>query len=367
MQILHVVYDDIENPWCGGGGARRVFEMYRRLPSEHTAVVLTGNFPNAGVRDGTNVQYRRCGLAGNYLISRLTFSTHAPKIVQQIPHDILISDFSPFSPVFVHRLTDKPVISIIHHFLGFHTLRKFPLIGIAPYLFEQRHFKHSRYIITVSKQMQDILNSKDPFKHYKCIHNGIDASLLETQPEPGEHFLFLGRIDVYMKGLDILLKAYAQLDSDYKIPLYIAGDGKPKDVRRVWKMIQALGIQSSVHICGRVNDTEKKSLLARAVCVCMPSRFEGWGIVAVEAAAAGKPVIGTRIPGLQEAIIAGETGMLVAPGNVSEFAEAMSQMRQTVQSENQYRTKGKQWASRYNWENLAKMQVDYYQEVINTE
>ena len=64
-------------------------------------------------------------------------------------------------------------------------------------------------------------------------------------------------------------------------------------------------------------------LLRRALMVCVPSRYEGWCMVAVEAAAAGKAVLGTDIDGLRDAVRHDETGVLVPPEDVGALAEGM--------------------------------------------
>ena len=62
MNILHTLYDDIDNPWCGGGGALRTWEIARRLSHKHQITILTGAYPDA-LREETRegVHIRRVG------------------------------------------------------------------------------------------------------------------------------------------------------------------------------------------------------------------------------------------------------------------------------------------------------------------
>ena len=74
-----------------------------------------------------------------------------------------------------------------------------------------------------------------------------------------------------------------------------------------------------MEIIGSVEEERQGELLRRALMVCVPSRYEGWCMVAVEAAAAGKAVLGTDIDGLRDAVRHDETGVLVPPEDVGGF------------------------------------------------
>ena len=78
-----------------------------------------------------------------------------------------------------------------------------------------------------------------------------------------------------------------------------------------------------MEIIGNVDEERQGELLRRALMVCVPSRYEGWCMVAVEAAAAGKAVLGTDIDGLRDAVRHDETGVLVPPEDVGALAEGM--------------------------------------------
>src|SRR5687768_15146891 len=101
MRILHVIYDDIDNPWLGGGGATRTLEIYSRIAQHsHTVQVLSGTYPGAPqkqTRHGLN--YRHIGSKRTYAASRLTFTLMSPFLIKRGGYDIVIEDVSPFSPV----------------------------------------------------------------------------------------------------------------------------------------------------------------------------------------------------------------------------------------------------------------------------
>jgi len=366
VKILHIIYDDVKNPWCGGGGAVRAWEINRRLSSNHKITVLTGNYPVAKDEVSDNVTFHRVGLKKSYLASRISFTGMLPFVFRDYDYDLVVNDFSVFSPCFANRYTRKPVITVFHHYLGTHTLRKFPVVGILPFFFERVIIRSSRFFITVSdgtyRKIQPMLDKE---VRVETIPNGVSRELFNVQSEEGEYILFLGRIDIYMKGLDVLFQAFQkQKPSTFKCRLCIAGSGKKKDVRRLKEEIHRLRLSDRVEYLGEVNDAEKMELLRKSLFVVMPSRFEGWGIVAVEAAAAGKAVLGTKIPGLSEAVQDGKTGILVPPENADKLAEGIELLAGDSEKRKSMGRAGKEWARQFDWDFLAARQEEFYKEAV---
>src|SRR4051812_43171588 len=86
MRILHIIYDDISNPWLGGGGATRTLEIYSRIAAEgHKVLVVCGKYPGSPNKENRRgVSYRRVGLSQSYISSRLGL-TRDPKSKIQNP------------------------------------------------------------------------------------------------------------------------------------------------------------------------------------------------------------------------------------------------------------------------------------------
>ena len=97
MRILHLIYDDLDNPWLGGGGAVRTQEIYRRIAARgHRVTVLCGRYPGAArVERRGGVAYRRVGLSRGYVLSRLTYVLGAARLLKHGGYDIVIEDVSP--------------------------------------------------------------------------------------------------------------------------------------------------------------------------------------------------------------------------------------------------------------------------------
>jgi glycosyltransferase involved in cell wall biosynthesis len=134
--------------------------------------------------------------------------------------------------------------------------------------------------------------------------------------------LTLGRLHRY-KGLDVLLGAIALIHQQKRnIPcMVIAGDGR--EFENLKKQAAELGIESQVIFTGAVFGPQKHWLLRNCAFFLQPSRAEGMPLTVMEAFAYVKPVIGTRISGIEELVTPGKTGYLVEPDNSQSLARVI--------------------------------------------
>lgn len=328
--------------------------------------MLTGNFPGAksGKIDGIN--FVRIGFAKHYFLSRLTFALLVPFYLRKFDSDLMVNDFSVFSPVFCNWYIRKPVIHTFYHRIGRQVFKKFWILGVFAFLFEKIFLKTARNIITISPSVTQQIARKNDKRRIECIFTGVDSALFDVDPAvqgKGGYIAFLGRLDIYMKGLDVLIEAFHKL-SDNEVMLKIAGSGQKKNRDKIEQLINKFQLSSRVKLLGRISDKEKKEFLQRAACVVMPSRFEGWGIAAIEAAACGKAVIGTNIPGLQDSIIPGKTGLLIEPNNPEALTDAMQTL---LHDENMCISLGqnaRSWAKSFTWDVIAEKQEAFYKEIL---
>jgi glycosyltransferase involved in cell wall biosynthesis len=125
------------------------------------------------------------------------------------------------------------------------------------------------------------------------------------------------------KGHRFLLDAARVLkDRGRTIKYLLAGDGSHK--AHLQQRVQKLGLQKEVSFLGFVKDVP--NFLSSIDVLVLPSLYEGLGVAALEAMAAAKPVVGTRVGGLAESIVDGETGFLVPPRDDRALAEAIEKL-----------------------------------------
>jgi glycosyltransferase involved in cell wall biosynthesis len=154
------------------------------------------------------------------------------------------------------------------------------------------------------------------------------------------------------KGFDLLIRAFARVAAHYPaVDLVIAGEG-PQRVS-LQHVIAAHGLDGRVELVGRISSAEVASLMRGSHIVAMPSRAEAFGLVALEAMAAGRPVLATPVGGLPE--FANTTVNRLVPPDVELWATALSEMLArysneppTAMLENQ------QAAVPYSWEGVTQ-------------
>jgi glycosyltransferase involved in cell wall biosynthesis len=172
-------------------------------------------------------------------------------------------------------------------------------------------------------------------EEFFILPNSIDLdAFVPAPPDPhlraryglgeGPVILTLGRIAAgEEKGFQQVIEALPRLAVAFPGVRYlIAGDGT--DRPRLEALAQALGVAERVVFAGRIPDAEKAAHYALADVYAMPSRGEGFGIVLIEAAACGVPIVGSRVDGSSEALLDGALGALVDPGKPDEIFEAIA-------------------------------------------
>lgn len=177
---------------------------------------------------------------------------------------------------------------------------------------------------------QRLLDGGVPEDRIQVIHSAV-APHRATAPrdvlrktlgvEDDRPCLLVAAALVKRKGIDILLSAISTLaDEGYTTTLWIAGDGpdRPSLERRS----SQLGLDGQVRFLGQRDDVS--DLLEACDVFVLPSRREGLGVAALEAMAAGRPVVATQVGGLAEAVIHEETGLLVPPEDPTALAESLA-------------------------------------------
>jgi glycogen(starch) synthase len=156
------------------------------------------------------------------------------------------------------------------------------------------------------------------------IYNAMDVPALPPKPLPygAPRLLCLGRLSEE-KGFDLALGAFALLRDAFPCArLIIAGNGPARPTLE--RQTAELGLAESVDFVGWVAPHEVPALMNAATVVVMPSRYEGFGLVALEAALMARPIVATRVGGLPEVVAHNDTGLLVEPEDSKALAAAIS-------------------------------------------
>jgi glycosyltransferase involved in cell wall biosynthesis len=170
---------------------------------------------------------------------------------------------------------------------------------------------------------------------------------------------FIGRI-VHEKGLHVLLAAWQRVQQQTAARLVIAGAGPMLTGCRSYA--EQLGLGEQVQFAGKISDADRDRLYAVADAAIFPSLYEPFGIVALEAMAAGCPVIVSDTGGLRETVEAHETGIIVQPDHIDSLLWGIVHtLHHPLWSQARARNALHAVATTYSWPNVARATIASYQ------
>ncbi|HEU4545689.1 MAG TPA: glycosyltransferase family 4 protein [Microlunatus sp.] len=318
-RVVFSIYDDPGNPHYGGGGAVVVQRIARHLSDTHDVTVLAGSYRGSRAHLDGRVRYRYlpvgwAGARGGQLL----FSMLAPLASLFLRHDVWVESFTPpFSVSLLPVLSRRPVIGLVQMLSAEDMEARYHLpFGIV----ERRGLRWYRNLVVLNEADRETVTRHSPKSRVWVVHNGVDVPPPELVASGcGEHILFLGRIDVRQKGLDLLVEAHARAGTG--LPLVIAGSGAPAELVALRRLVDG---RPDVRLVGQVAGQAKQDLLRHCAFLVMPSRFETFGLCALEAMSYGKAVVYFDLPRLRW--IAEDCGVRVPPFDVHALAGAMHRL-----------------------------------------
>ncbi len=361
-------YDSVGNPWCAGGGAYRDFEVLKRQKRAGQEVTLfIGAYPGFRPTLLDGIRIRSLGFAGNsYPLSRLTYALCANLRVLFSGADVMGHTISIYAPILAGLFRPDRFYMVFHHFVGKQSFRKLGPIGLIAYLAEWLLFRFGRNVIVLNRVVEAKVRASNPKANLLLSCNGFESDLLQVTPSEAQppYILFLGRFDVYMKGLDTLLEAFRRFKASTSqasagIRLVLAGRASPESLAAVEALVppDLKGSKgpagSDVELKVNVSLAEKASLLSGCLFFCSPSRFEGFGIAALEASAAGKALLVTETDGFRESVVPEKTGLMGPVDDVNFLVRGMTRLACDAGLRQVLGTAGREWAKGFTWDGVA--------------
>ncbi|XRO75105.1 glycosyltransferase family 4 protein [Methanocaldococcus sp. 28A] len=211
--------------------------------------------------------------------------------------------------------------------------------------------KNSDKLICVSKYIKNQLYENLKNKAV-VIYNGIDRELLYDEGDYN-FGLFVGAF-VPQKGVDILIEAIKDIDFNFKL----IGDGM------LYKKIENFVIKNNlnhIELLGKKSFNETASFMRKCSFLVVPSRSEGFGMVAVEAMACSKPVIATKVGGLKEIVINEYNGLLVEKNNPKSLKEKILELINNEDLRKTLGKNGKEFSKKFSWKKCAENVREIYE------
>jgi glycosyltransferase involved in cell wall biosynthesis len=366
MRILHLLYESKGDPFGIGGVGVRAYEVYKCIKERHDVTLLCKKYQGANDGEIEGLRHIFVGTESKSLTKTLlSYAYHASRFVNRHSHeyDIIIEEFSPAIPFFPPAFIRKPVVLQVQGYTGKFYFRKYnPFYALTLFLMELLRPRFYDNFIFVNSETMKTFSLKNT-KRIAIISNGISSELLNIPSDEKDYILYLGRIDIYGKGLDILLDAYREFIKSFPhVRLVIAGDGR--DSERFDAMLMKLpeDMRNNIEMPGWVSGDKKRDVLNKALFVVLPSRHECQPIVALEAMGSGKAVIVSEIP---EFNFITEHQALVSfkPGNAASLAQSMKNLVSNTERK-EMGQRGRNWVKDFTWDKIALKYEEFLCKVL---
>lgn len=244
------------------------------------------------------------------------------------------------------------------------------LLRVQDLLFGATAYRTADAVIAITDQERKLLSQFVPLKRIRVIPHGIDLAPW-TLPElngsvppglPPKYLLYTGRI-AQNKGLRLLFDAVARIPPAERIPVVIMG--------RDWGMrpeleLQArrLGIDRDLVWLGHVEDAaEYRNVFRRASAFTFPSEWEAFGLVLLEAMAAGVPIVATAVGGVPDVLDGGRAGRLVPYGDPDALAACIRDVVSAPERSAALVEAGRLRVQNYTWDRVIDDHLALYREL----
>jgi glycosyltransferase involved in cell wall biosynthesis len=356
LHILVFNWLDRLNPRSGGAEVH-LHEVFGRLArAGHRVTLVASGWRGCRRRETIDdIDVHRVGGRESYFWQA---SRYYKRALIDRHFDVVVEDLNK-APLYTPRWVEQPVVLLVHHFFGAAAfVSATPPVAAATWLLERTVGLAYRRVETVSvseSTAEELTGLGMRADRIAVVHNGVDQRMLGPHPiglrDPEPTVLYLGRLERY-KRVDLLIRAMGRIrDAGERGRLIIGGDGRQASALR--RLVRQLELDERVEFTGRVSESAKRSLMESAWIHAITSSKEGWGITVMEAAACGTPTIASDSPGLRDAVVHGETGLLVRHGDVTALADSIRSLVADRERLEQLGAAARVRAKSFTWENAA--------------
>ena len=347
-----------------------VTPMMKRLrPGQASVAART---PKEAVIDGVRVIYPRyltLGNAGERLLGgRLLAASALPaaqKLHREKPFDLVHAHMLPrdgHAGLIVARTLGIPLALTVHGTDIFHYF----IPGKAPWPRNVKIAREADALMAVSTLlMSRVAPYRGEGKLSRVVPNGVDLSLVPEHTDNAPRTVISVGTLKARKCMDRTLEAFARLAGDYPdATLTIVGIGEMEAQLRA--RIAALGLERRVTLTGGLPHEAVLARMANSDLFVLPSWGEGYGIVYIEAMAAGCIAVGARGEGIEDTITDGENGFLVPAGDIDAIERVMRAVFEDRGAYAALRERGRQDARALTWARNAQTVETIYFELLNS-
>ncbi|MGH7540658.1 MAG: glycosyltransferase family 4 protein [Gemmatimonadota bacterium] len=333
-------------------------EIFRRLVARgHAVRLLASGWPEAPpVETLDGIEVHRAGGRHSF---PLRVRRRYRALLGAAPVDLVVEDINKV-PLYSPLWAGRPVAALVPHLFGTTAFREasWP-VAAAVWAAERgipRAYRRVPFLAISRSTADDLVARGVPRSRVDIVPPGIDHERYRPGPAEGRFerptLVYVGRLKRY-KALDVVLRALVGVAERVPAARLVAA-GRGDDRTRLERIARALGVADRVEFLGYVDEVRKVQLLQRAWVSVYPSPKEGWGLVNVEAAACGTPVVASDSPGLRESIRPGESGFLVPHRDAEAWAGRLVALLEDAALRRRIGEAGIRHAAGFSWEHTTE-------------
>jgi glycosyltransferase involved in cell wall biosynthesis len=337
VRIVFVAWRDLAHPLAGGSEIVVDRLATGMMDRGHEVALLSGG--PVGLRPYPVIDIG--GTYGQYL--------RAPLAHRRFRDWDLLVDVSNGLPFFAPLWRRRPTLCLVHHVHTDQWALRFPSQIAAGLSAVERRvvpriYRRNLFVAISDSTCAALAETGVDVADIRVVTTGVELPTNLVPKSPAPLFLVLTRL-VPHKRVDLILAAWERVRPLTGGTLVIAGDGPER------QRLEALAGRD-VEFRGRISDTDKASLLGRAWMLVHGAHHEGWGLVIMEAAAAGTPAIAMDAPGVREAIDSGLTGQLAATED--DLADSWVALTADGPRRARFGLAARQRAARFGWDRTVE-------------
>lgn len=336
--------------YCPGSAIAAARDIALSLSSVHEVVLISGSLP--GCHGEHADPFRRICLPVGRLpawAGRPGFDFLLAREARRIRHDLWIESLSPGHSGVIPSVTSQPVVGLLHTLRAGETT-----LALASPVGYRRRQGLTRYerVVVLNEADRDLVIRRWPGTNCTVIPHGV--RLPDKLPTFGEgtHVLFLGRIEVARKGLDLLLSAISE--DQALLPVLLAGKGRRAEETTLARILRQA--RAPVAWVGQVSDPGRQALLRACALLVLPSRQQNFGRSALEAMAWGKPVVCFDLPELRW--MGCGAAMSIPAFDVGRLGAAIRELTADEAKRASMGRAARTVAERYSWADISERYLD---------
>jgi glycosyltransferase involved in cell wall biosynthesis len=368
MRILALNWQDLKNPQAGGAEVHLEEILTRLVSFGHQVDLLCSNYEGGSKTDNkSGIKIYRTG-------SRYNFNLVAPfalkKLLKKNSYNVVMEDINkiPFYSPLYHKL---PTMVIIPHLFADTIFKEINFVlGSYIYLAEKPVpfvYKNNRFMVISQSTAEEVEKKGIPRGNIEVVECGIDKNVYKFDPEIDKFkrptMIYVGRLKKY-KSIETVINAIPIIkESIPDVRLIIIGSGEYRE--KLEHIVAEKELKDCIEFKGFIPQAEKVTYLRRSHISIYPSLKEGWGLTNIEANACGTSVMAARVPGLQDSVSDGNSGLLFEFGDINQIAALSVKLLSDHDYRRSIEMGGLRWAANFSWETTAKKTEEILKRIIS--